>query len=126
MNSAAFQLNKVKRLIRTQGEEFTFARPNLNEFGEPNGEAEYFVILGVYHETTSYLSKAKVESTTIRSKPSPMILCTWEEAQLLQHTDTLNYKGKTYQISEVKNLAEACVAADISLVEVQEDGRIST
>lgn len=126
MDAVLFQLNKVRRLLRTQGQEFTFARVELNEFGEPNGQTEFVVITGVYHETTSFLQKSKVESTTIRTKASPMILCLWTEAQLLQHTDTLDFNGKTYTISEVKNIAEANIVADISLEEVQKDGRIQT
>ena len=124
MDAVLFQLNKVRRLLRTQGQEFTFARVELNEFGEPNGQTEFVVITGVYHETTSFLRKSKVESTTIRTKASPMILSLWTEAQLLQHTDVLDFNGKTYTISEVKNIAEANVVADISLEEVQKDGRI--
>lgn len=124
MDAVTFQLNKVRRLLRTQGQEFTFARAELNEFGEPNGHNEFVNITGVYHETISYLQKSKVESTTIRTKASPMILCLWEEAQLLQHTDELNFNGKTYTISEVKNIAEANIVADLSLEEVQKDGRI--
>lgn len=124
MDAVLFQLNKVRRLLRTQGQEFTFARVELNEFGEPDGQTEFIVITGVYHETTSFLQKSKVESTTIRTKASPMILCLWAEAQLLQHTDVLDFNGKTYTISEVKNIAEANIVADISLEEVQKDGRI--
>lgn len=124
MDAVTFQLNKVRRLLRTQGQEFTFARVKLNEFGEPNGNNEFVSITGVYHETTSFLQKSKVESTTIRTKASPMILCLWEEAQLLQHTDVLNFNGNTYTISDVKNIAEANAVADISLEEVQKDGRI--
>lgn len=126
MDAAAFQLNKVRRLIHTQGQRFTFERPALNDFGEPNGQAELITISGVFHETSSYVSKQKVESTTIRSKSSPMILCLWQDALLLQGTDVLRYNGKFYVVTEVKNIAESNVAADLSLEEVQTDGRIST
>ena len=126
MDAVAFQLNKVRRLLKTQGQKFTFERPGLNDFGEPNGQAELVIILGVYHETSSYISKSKVESTTIRSKSSPMILCLWEEAKRLQSTDVLYYNGKTYTVTDVKNVAEANIAADISLEEVQNDGRVQT
>lgn len=124
MYAAAFQVNKIRRLIRTQGRLFDFARLGLNEFGEPNGQTELISILGVYHETTTYLQKAKVESTTIRTKSSPMILCLWEDAKLLQHTDTLEYNGKLYSVTDIKDVTESGLVADISLEEVQKDGRI--
>lgn len=119
MNSAMFQLNKIHRLISTQGKQFTFSRQRLNEYHEPNGQTESFTIKGVYHETTGYLSKRGTDAATIRSKSSPMLLCQWEEAQSLLHTDTLTFNGRVYKIGEIKNLAEANLIADISLEEVQ-------
>ena len=119
MNSAQFQLNKIKRLINTQGVEFTFTRPVRNEFQEPNGTTESFTIKGVYHEITSYISKTSSDASTVRQKPSPMILTLWSSAAVLQHTDRLSYNGKQYKINGIKDVAESNVAADISLEEIQ-------
>lgn len=127
MDAVSFQLNKVRRLINTQGAQFSFQRQETNEFGEPNGQTESVDIVGVYHETTSFLSKTSTESTTIRQKPSPMILCLWEDAQKILHTDELSFNGKTYKVGEVKNISEANIVGDISLEEVQTNGqRVST
>ncbi len=123
MDALTFQLNKVRRLIKTQGQNFSFSRPWTNEFGEPNGQTESVVISGVYHETTSYLSKTVTQATTIRQKPSPMILCLWEDAQRVVQTDELTFNGKTYKVGEVKNISEANIVGDISLEEVQTDGQ---
>ena len=121
MNSAAFQLNKVKRLISTQGRSVIVTRQGKNKFNEPNGEADVFNIRGVFHETTSYLSKTGSNGSTVRAKPSPMLLCLWKEAQSLQHSDQIQLNNRLYNIGEIKNLCEADVAADISLIEVQSD-----
>lgn len=127
MDALAFQLNKVRRLINTQGKNFQFKRRGTNEFGEPNGQTESVDIVGVYHETTSFLSKSATEATTIRQKPSPMILCLWEDAQKILHTDELSFNGKNYKVGEVKNISEANIVGDISLEEVQtNDQRVST
>ena len=127
MDALSFQLNKVRRLINTQGKLFTFKRPGTSEFGEPNGQTESVNIRGVYHETTSFLSKSATEATTIRQKPSPMILCLWEDAQKILHTDELTFNGKSYKVGEVKNISEANIVGDISLEEVQTNGqRVST
>ena len=122
MNSPTFQLNKVRRLINTQGRSVVVTRQGKNKFNEPNGETEIFNITGVFHETTSYLSKTGTDGSTIRSKPSPMLLCLWDEIQELQHTDLVSINNKTYRIGEIKNLCEADVAGDISLEEIQTDG----
>lgn len=127
MDALTFQLNKVRRLINTQGKNFQFKRRGTNEFGEPNGQTESVDIVGVYHETTSFLSKSATEATTIRQKPSPMILCLWEDAQKILHTDELSFNGKSYKVGEVKNISEANIVGDISLEEVQTNGqRVST
>ena len=124
MDALSFQLNKVRRIINTQGKLFAFKRPGTNEFGEPNGQTESVDIRGVYHETTSFLSKTATEATTIRQKPSPMILCLWEDAQKILHTDELTFNGKSYKVGEVKNISEANIVGDISLEEVQTNGQM--
>lgn len=123
MDALSFQLNKVRRLIKTQGQDFSFTRQELNEFREPNGQTISVDLRGVYHETTSYLSKSSTDATTLRQKPSPMILCLWEDAQKIEQSDELDFNGKHYRIGEVKNISEANIVADISLEEVQTDGK---
>ena len=123
MNSVQFQLNKVRRLINTQGRSVVVTRQGNNKFNEPNGEAEVFNIKGVFHETTSYLSKTGSNGSTVRSKPSPMFMCLWESAESLQHTDQVSINNRTYNIGEIKNIDEANAVADISLEEVQNSGQ---
>ena len=122
MNSAMFQLNKVRRLINTQGRSVDVLRQGKNKFGEPNGEAEVFSVKGVFHETTSYLSKTGTDGSTVRAKSSPMFMCLWDEAIKLKHTDQVSMNNHTYNIGEIKNLCEANLVADISLEEVQTSG----
>ena len=120
MTGEAFQLNKLRRLIRTNGKAFLFTRPDKDEFGEPNGETVSHEILGVYHETSSgYATKSATEATTIRKKALPMGLALWESAKGLHHQDELTFSGKQYKINDIKNIAEASLVADISLEEVQ-------
>lgn len=123
MHNAAFQLNKVRRLINTQGQTFKFDTPGRNEFGEPNSETVSHMIKGVFHETTSFISKATTESSAIRKKPSPMVMTLWESLGGLRRNDTLKFNGKEYRVIEIKNISEANLIADISLEEVQTDGK---
>lgn len=119
MYAPKFQLNKVQRLLKTQGELFHFNRPAKNDFGEPNGETVSIDIRGVYHESSSYVSKTATDATTIRSKASPMLLCLWDDATKLFHTDELSFRGKKYRVNGITNIGEANVAADVSLEEIQ-------
>lgn len=120
MNNGAFQLNKVRRILRTQGQLVTFKKSKLNDFGEPTKDFDSFEILGVFHETTAYASKTASEASTIRKKSSPMLMCLWEDiAETIDHKDQVEFNGKKYLVNEIKNLAEANLIADISLEEVQ-------
>lgn len=119
MHNAAFQLNKVRRMIKTQGQVFTFNTPKKNEFGEPTKDTEPHNLVGVFHETTAYLSKDTSEASTLRKKSSPMVLTLWESVGELHHTNMLTFNGKPYRVTEIKNLGEANLVADISLEEVQ-------
>lgn len=120
MDSAAFQCNKIRRLIATQGQEFQFQRQGANDFGEPNGQTEFLTLMGVYHEIAGFLSKNSTEGSTTRKQPNPMILCLWEDALLLQHTDELVFNSKKYHIAEIRNILECNIAADISLQVIQD------
>ena len=120
MEYPAFQLNKVRRIIQRQGQLVRFERQGTNVYGEPIGDGVSIVVRGVYHETTEgHLTKSATDATTLRQKVSPMLLCLWEEAVRLLHTDQAKLNGKTYQVNEIRNMGEANIVADISLEEIQ-------
>lgn len=120
MYAASAQLNKVRRLVNTEGTWFTFSKQGKNEFNEPNGvDVSTVRLKGIYHETTSYLKKTADDAATVRTKSSPMILCLYEASSFLDTEFTLTYRGKLYRIGEIKDIAESGVACDISLEEIQ-------
>ena len=126
MHSSSFQLNKVKRLLRTPGQSFTFTRTGVDRFGEPDGTTESFEIIGVYHESPSnsmYSVQQKADSATIWPKSFPMMLCLWEDAKNLQPDDIAEINGKKYKIGEIRNLEVANLIADVTLEEVQDIGQ---
>lgn len=121
MEYPRFQLNKIRRLIKTQGQDLVFTRYAEDEFHEPTAESVSRTVKGVYHETTEgHLSKTTSESATLRQKVSPMFLCLWEEAQHLLHTDQTEINGKQYRVNEIRNIGEANIVADVSLEEIQD------
>lgn len=117
------QINKVKRWIRTAGKQFEFKRPVLNEFNEPNGSETVTKIDGIFHETSSHVSRNSTEGTVTRSRSSPMILLLYEDAKNIHIDDYVLYNRKQYRVSEVKNIAEGDFAVDVSLEEVLGDGK---
>ena len=120
MNNGAFQLNKVRRAIRTQGRPFEVVRPKKNSFNEPTQETEVFEFKGILHDRGRFKSKSLTDASAIQQRDySPMILVLWEDAQGIQPKDLIKFNGKSYRIAEVRNVAEANLVADISLEEVQ-------
>ena len=123
MNSPNFQLNKVRRHLRASGRDFTFIREGTDSFDEPNGTTESFVIQGIYHETninSVALLQNSSDAATIWPKKIPSMLCLWEYAQQVRLTDLVIINSKRYKISQVRNLYEANLVADILMEEVQE------
>lgn len=123
MNSPNFQLNKVRRHLRTSGRDFTFIREGTDSFGEPNGTTESFVIQGIYHETninSIALLQNSSDAATVWPKKIPSMFCLWEYAQQVNLTDLVTINSKRYKISQIRNLYEANLVADILMEEVQE------
>lgn len=123
MNSPNFQLNKVQRHLRAFGRDFTFIREGTDSFGEPNGTTESFVIQGIYHETNSNamnILQNNSDAATTWPKKIPSMLCLWEFAQQVRLTDLVSINSKKYKISQIRNLEEANLVADILMEEVQE------
>lgn len=123
MNSPNFQLNKVRRHLRAFGRDFTFIREGVDSFNEPNGTTESFIVQGIYHETninSVALLQNSSDASTIWPKKIPSMLCLWEYAQQVRLTDLVTINSKRYKISQVRNLYEANLVADILMEEVQE------
>lgn len=118
----AFQINKVNRLISTNGEIFNFKRKKINEFNEYTEEEQTIQIKGIFHQTNSYVSQTGMDAGLIRSKPQPLVMCLKEEAEKIMKDDILEYKGKQYKVIDKTNLVELDICVDISL-DVIQDGR---
>lgn len=117
MDAKSFQINKVAKALKRSGQEFTFERPVLDKFGEPTEQKKEIKIIGLFHETTSYISKSVADASIIAKKSSPMILCI--NFNGIQKGDRLAFNGKSYLVNEVKDLLESDAVFDISLEEIQ-------
>lgn len=124
MINTAFEAYKVRREIKRSGRIFSFARPKLNDFKEPTEEqSEIGEIRGIYHEQSSHVKVTTGDTTQIRSKKIPMILCLYNDVELigLKMDDRVSINGKTYKVTGVVNIQEWNIIADVSL-EVVDDG----
>ena len=118
MINTQFEAYKIKRELKRSGIDYEFKRFNVNDFGEPVGEPIVVgTIRGLYHEQNSSVQVTTGDTTQVRTKKIPMILCLYEDAAslVLQVGDELKINNKTLKVTGVVNIQEWNIIADISL-----------
>ena len=118
MINTQFEAYKIKRELKRSGIDYEFKRSGVNDFGEPVGEPTVVgIIRGLYHEQNSSVQVTTGDTTQVRTKKIPMILCLYEDAAslVLQVGDELKINNKTLKVTGVVNIQEWNIIADISL-----------
>lgn len=127
MKAPNFERAKLKRLLGTHGVKYDFVRQPKNKFGEPDPKAQaepVATIVGVYHESASYVSTTSDNSTTHRTKKQPMILCAMDKkVSQLAVGDTVTIGNNVYKLSKVRDVENWGIYADISLEVVDNGGQ---
>lgn len=118
MKATAFELNKLRRLIRTQGKQYRFYRDYLNKFNEPTGDTQATEISAVYHTVTQRVDVLAGEGGSIHTRRVPMLLALLTEGFNIQQGDFVDINDITYKVTGVSNINNWNIAVDISLEEV--------
>jgi len=124
MINTQFEAYKIKRELKRSGIDYEFKRFGVNDFGEPVGEPIVVgTIRGLYHEQNSSVQVTTGDTTQVRTKKIPMILCLYEDAARLALVvgDTVTINAKTFKVTGVVNIQEWNLISDISL-EVVDSG----
>ena len=124
MINTQFEAYKIKRELKRSGIDYEFKRPGVNDFGEPVGELIVVgTIRGLYHEQNSSIQITTGDTTQVRTKKIPMILCLYEDTARLALAvgDTVTINAKTFKVTGVVNIQEWNLISDISL-EVVDSG----
>lgn len=124
MINTKFEAYKIKRELKRSGNDYKFKRYGKNEFGEPTKGLEIVGELrGLYHEQNSTIQISTGDTTQIRTKKIPMILCLYEDTAslVLQIGDILEINKKIFKVTGIINIQEWNIISDISL-EVIDDG----
>ena len=115
MQTPLFLKNKISRLLKTNGMEYTFTLMCEDEYKQPK-EGEVVTIKGIYHEANSFITVTASDSASVQRKKSPMILTLFnEEVEKLKQGDKVLINTVTYKVSGVLDIQNYGVAADISL-----------
>lgn len=123
MINTQFEAYKIKRELKRSGIDYEFKRSNVNDFGEPIEDPEVLGCLrGLYHEQNSNIQITTGDTTQVRTKKIPMILCLYEDTVYLSLIagDIVTINDKTFKVTGVVNIQEWNLIADISL-EVVDD-----
>ena len=121
MVNKQFEAYKIKREIKRSGEIYEFMRQKRNEFGEPSDEEESVGSLqGLYHEQNSNVQITTGDTTQIRTKKIPMILCVYDDAKTLNLKlgDILYLNDRILKVVSLVNIQEWNIIGDLSLEEV--------
>ena len=124
MINTKFEAYKIQRELKRIGKKYEFKRAKLNDFKEPTDDEELVgKLLGLHHEQNSNISITTGDTTQIRTKKIPMILCLYEDAKLLgiKVNDKVKINSRTFKVTGIVNIQEWNIILDISL-EVVDDG----
>ena len=124
MINTKFEAYKLRRELKRSGIEYEFKRSGKNEFGEPSDSLEPIgQLVGLYHEQNSRVQITTGDTTQVRTKKIPTILCLYEDTAslVLQVGDVVEFGGKTFEVTGVTNIQEWSIISDISL-EVVDNG----
>ena len=124
MINTRFEAYKLKRELKRSGIDYEFQRLGVNDFGEPDDEPTVVGSLkGLYHEQNSNIEITTGDTTRVRTKKIPMILCLFDDAAslALKIDDFLFINKKKFKVTGIVNIQEWSIISDISL-EVVDDG----
>ena len=126
MINTMFEAYKIKRELKRSGIDYEIKRKKKNDFGEPieNEEPEVIGKLkGLYHEKNGTVQITTGDTTQVRTKKIPMILCLYEDTAFLdlQVGDIIKFNSKTFKVTGVINIQEWNIISDVSL-EVVDNG----
>lgn len=118
MINTQFEAYKIKRELKRSGIDYEFKRSGLNDFGEPDNKlVTVGIIKGLYHEQNSNIQITTGDTTQVRTKKIPMILCLYDDTAslVLQVGDLLEINGKQFKVTGITNIQEWNIISDISL-----------
>ena len=118
MINTKFEVYKIQRELNRSGIVVDFLRQETNKFKEPIGEPKKVgSILCIYHEQNGRIKISTGDTTQVRAKKVPMLLCLYSNVSQvnIQVGDQVKLNGKTFNVTGVVNIQEWNLVADISL-----------
>ena len=118
MINTKFEVYKIQRELNRSGIVVDFLRQETNKFKEPIGEPKKIgSILCIYHEQNGCIKISTGDTTQVRTKKVPMLLCLHSDVSQVnvQVGAQVKLNGKTFNVTGVITIQEWHLVADISL-----------
>lgn len=123
-----YELHKVEREIRTHGSAYNFERIPVDEYGEYKLEEpreQVCTVNGIYHISKGYITQTSADSSTVRSKGQPMILCVIDDnSKKIKNNDICFLAGAHYRVIEKNDIQNYGIIYDISLEVILDGGDV--
>lgn len=112
----------IEREIIRNGSTYIVKRNKVDKYGEPTQEVEEVTTLrGLFHISKGFVTKNTSDGSQTKTKGQPMILALLEECAIIQNGDFVVINSNTYKITDINNIEEYNIIADISLEVVLND-----
>lgn len=112
----------IEREITRNGSTYIVKRNKVDKYGEPTQEVEEVTTLrGLFHISKGFVTKNTSDGSQTKTKGQPMILALLEECATIQNGDFVVINSNTYKITDINNIEEYNIIADISLEVVLND-----
>lgn len=107
-------VSRLNLILKWKGKTHSFMRYGLDKYKQPDEDNPILTteVLGIFHQSTSYVSLSTTEAVSIKSKPQPAILVGLEDSNKVAMGDILILNGNKYKVTGEVNLE---VASDICL-----------
>lgn len=116
MNNLLFELYKVKREILVHGCECNLYKHEKDDYGESTGDSIHVKSFrGLFHLSKGYSHSKTSDGTETHAKGMPMILCKYEDTENMKRGMQIIVNNKRYNISDINNIQEYNIVADVSL-----------
>lgn len=118
-----FEAAKLRNELRRTGREVTFLRPAVDEYGQPvpNEFDEILSVVVLYHESNSNIHITTGDTTQVRNKKIPMLLCLYNSVVgddgklIVKPNDIVILNDKRFEVQGLENIQEWNIIVDISL-----------
>lgn len=112
----------IEREITRNGSTYIVKRNKVDKYGEPTQEVEEVTTLrGLFHISKGFVTKNTSDGSQTKTKGQPMILALLEECATIQNGDFVIINSNIYKITDINNIEEYNIIADISLEVVLND-----